>query len=1399
MATLSSAREIMSLPSHADKSDGILFRSNPEISHGSHGHGVASSLTHGYYNHPKSNHYSQSVIPKQSVSFSEPAIDQEHSLNGDVLSGGCHVLRTAEVQTLFQDYDNVMPLNRANQIEQEGGFDSAARSINEHQVSSEPFPPLDSSDAAAEGGGSVTGVSGRHPSGGGYKGESGDSSNVRGSKLNNIEGDHNVACAGAGASSEADAKKGEMGNDLFSARTANVSDARADCRVKGNKERVNNTGRSSQGTVCDKYAGTRVTDTIYSKLHAETKFIDQPHLSYSLVGTQPERKRCDKLIEKTDRTQPCDVDLAVTKTGRCKETSELSIIPDTVSTKHVGAKDVTEDRRFITKMAAVCTSADAVSTSETVISTSTFVVSASTSVVSTSTSVMSGSTKDESTESGVTQSGADLSRNSQFEKRSSVSNAYPISRSPSAASGETAQVTTSHNHHDQSINPNIGLALTHIPSTVVLLPELPMIVVTPSIPETTSLPSPASSSPDRTTRNISNSHPCEPPVSETDCVESNFVNGVAVFSSKEATTYAADDMTSPKHPPIGGVKVLPSKFTFNIRKFKETKGTHASVTDDLNTGDTSTQPLTAPIVQGESTKSVHDLPSADVVKNSQHAPEISCTATPCVFTTSNVSSSAVITCGISTSNVSSSTTTSCGITTSNISSGATTSCSITTSDVSSSTTCGITTADASLSSTSSKSDITRANIALSNNASAFGITRVTASTCNISTINVASPVTAPTSGNTTPSSVTITKESTASGATFTTETPVPIAAFTTEKTALPASVFSGYTHLPASGETNAVACNNYTEDCWNDYAVPSDLPLKLYSSEKDVNLTSNCKHEGVGDNSKTDVKIVNDKKDTSFPHKVANVDPDKEDIYAVPIPKSQRHGFTTSESFRQTATQVDVPMKPPRSPLSNTAPSPLNDADDDAFDGAIMRKPNRSHSHMKKSTTTDTLHAYSSDYSNIPNAVSLKYDYFSLGRRPKRPRIKTLTDSQGMAVSLDMLLRSRRHSILDMSNPTSNDETLSVDDILKSCLEFDDNCAFYRSRTNSDVVRNSSSQPLSFTEVNNIKLLNFDLSARDKQDKHNAVSPKPILKKTTTSNRRNETLDTKQTPGASDTLERKKTHSNTHSNPTSPSSDDSSTHGKQNGKHISTKKETRKPDDVKSYILWEAESDTHYNASKATKDIHSSPTSEIPGSNTTCNPDYESVGDTGVSQSTSTVVFSSHGSNQHRPAIQDTVDTSRVRPSAVQGASSDVPVTTTPQAADPASTEVAAELATPTINVSTGDARPASLPHLKKSFVTTCTSSGQCTVSSSVTGSSSTESPSLSPDFRDLSSSFSSMPSPSLEAGVGSDPAVIPSEGVLSLLSVDVREPSQGGSPSPSQRSPSCNPSKSVKPLLRIF
>ncbi|GFN74686.1 hypothetical protein PoB_000119200 [Plakobranchus ocellatus] len=110
------------------------------------------------------------------------------------------------------------------------------------------------------------------------------------------------------------------------------------------------------------------------------------------------------------------------------------------------------------------------------------------------------------------------------------------------------------------------------------------------------------------------------------------------------------------------------------------------------------------------------------------------------------------------------------------------------------------------------------------------------------------------------------------------------------------------------------------------------------------------------------------------------------------------------------------------------------------------------------------------------------YDYFSLGRKPKRqPRIKTLTDSKGMALSLDKLLKLRRQSA---STTSTNGSTHlsgepSVEDIMRTCSEYDMNfssCNAYRDRTCSDAAATQS--PLDLPARTRGPLLSFTQASR---------------------------------------------------------------------------------------------------------------------------------------------------------------------------------------------------------------------------------------------------------------------------------------------------------------------------------
>ncbi|KAK6975590.1 serine-rich adhesin for platelets [Biomphalaria glabrata] len=181
----------------------------------------------------------------------------------------------------------------------------------------------------------------------------------------------------------------------------------------------------------------------------------------------------------------------------------------------------------------------------------------------------------------------------------------------------------------------------------------------------------------------------------------------------------------------------------------------------------------------------------------------------------------------------------------------------------------------------------------------------------------------------------------------------------------------------------------------------------------------------------------------------SQVQEEEEAIYAIPIPKSHR--------------KPKEPLTGGQETVNGWTSSQKQSADDqetfDNFDENVFNRVEVT-CQMKKSTTTGMISTL--DNSQTSYRDTFRNDYFSLGRRPKRPRIPTLVDSKGMAVSLDVLLKIRRQNSLEENRASSSSlDTASVDDILKSCSEFDPTAPpGYRSRTSSEVVSRNFRQAL---------------------------------------------------------------------------------------------------------------------------------------------------------------------------------------------------------------------------------------------------------------------------------------------------------------------------------------------------
>ena len=242
--------------------------------------------------------------------------------------------------------------------------------------------------------------------------------------------------------------------------------------------------------------------------------------------------------------------------------------------------------------------------------------------------------------------------------------------------------------------------------------------------------------------------------------------------------------------------------------------------------------------------------------------------------------------------------------------------------------------------------------------------------------------------------------------------------------------------------------------------------------------------------------------------------PKTEDIYAVPVPRRLR-APTRANLVRQRDVDEEeeeelpdtgpppIPERPSEEagPITRQQIQGSNNSNtlENVEAEAAARQPNivQVTCQMKKSHTTcgslcraassrDSLgECYSfRGYYFASAAAAPSYDYFSLGRKPKRvPLVKTLTDSSGMAMSLDKLLKLRRQSPSTPSNSSVQlSQEPSVEDILRSCSEYDMSVPsepVFRDRTSSDAdaTRSPLDRPayprgplLSFTEASQIKL-----------------------------------------------------------------------------------------------------------------------------------------------------------------------------------------------------------------------------------------------------------------------------------------------------------------------------------------
>ena len=256
--------------------------------------------------------------------------------------------------------------------------------------------------------------------------------------------------------------------------------------------------------------------------------------------------------------------------------------------------------------------------------------------------------------------------------------------------------------------------------------------------------------------------------------------------------------------------------------------------------------------------------------------------------------------------------------------------------------------------------------------------------------------------------------------------------------------------------------------------------------------------------------------------------PKTEDIYALPVPRRMR-----SPAKANLVRQKDVQEEEDEEDVKATGPPPVPERLVEGVESSTIEKsitsslatPHSSSSskasrvthdvfesqpnvqlvntvqvtcQMKKSHTTcgslnraaSSRDAFAEPYCHRglyygSFATGPCYDYFSLGRKPKRlPRVKTLTDSQGMAMSLDKLLKLRRQSPspASSSSRTQLSQEPSVEDIIRSCSEYDMSVPqepVYRDRTSSDAdatrspldrTPNPRGPLLSFTEASQIKI-----------------------------------------------------------------------------------------------------------------------------------------------------------------------------------------------------------------------------------------------------------------------------------------------------------------------------------------
>ncbi|GFS12064.1 hypothetical protein ElyMa_001362400 [Elysia marginata] len=244
--------------------------------------------------------------------------------------------------------------------------------------------------------------------------------------------------------------------------------------------------------------------------------------------------------------------------------------------------------------------------------------------------------------------------------------------------------------------------------------------------------------------------------------------------------------------------------------------------------------------------------------------------------------------------------------------------------------------------------------------------------------------------------------------------------------------------------------------------------------------------------------------------------PKTEDIYALPVPRTMRPPVRAGLVRQHDVEHEEEPLAsepPPIPERSDGVKEPQDIIDSKSRQGTqsnittseAIEEPEvqlRHHNtvqvtcQMKKSHTTcgslnraassrdsEDYHSYRGYYYNSVT-TGQSYDYFSLGRKPKRqPRVKTLTDSQGMAMSLDKLLKWRRQNTDTPSSSTAQlSQEPSVEDILRSCSEYDMSFPsepVYRDRTSSDadatrLLLDRPTYPrgplLSFTEASQIKI-----------------------------------------------------------------------------------------------------------------------------------------------------------------------------------------------------------------------------------------------------------------------------------------------------------------------------------------